>query len=119
MGLVKDLATYAIKRATSGGGDGKSGETPKTAQRGETPGQESLNRAAAGPDQKKRSTGSDLASIAEKRVESGGKRSSGVNTGQYSVGSMGLAGSIPGQTADLGGDMSNGRRKRSNGKDRG
>ena len=118
MGLVKDLAAYAIKRATSGGGDDKSGETPKTAQRGETPGQESLNRAAAGPDQKKRSTGSDLASMAEKRLASGGGKRGGVDTSQYSVGSMGLAGSIPGQSTDLG-DNSNGRRKRSNGKDRG
>ena len=119
MGLVKDLATYAIKRATGGGDDKQSGEAPKTAQRGETPGQESLDRAASGPDQKKRSTASDLAKIGEKRLESSsGKRSSGVNTSQYSVGSMGLTGSIPGQEADLG-DNSNARRKRSNGKDRG
>jgi len=40
-----------------------------------------------------------------------------VDTGQYSVGSMGLAGSVPGQSSDS--DFSNGRRKRSNGKNRG
>lgn len=112
MGLIKDLAAYGIQRAM--GGTAKPGA--KRAQPGETPGQESLDRAAAGPDQKKRSTGSDLAAIGEKRLASGGKRGS-ANTGQYSVGSMGLAGSIPGQDSDLGGSMDNSRsRKRSNGK---
>lgn len=52
----------------------------------------------------------------DKKTRGGGKRGAGGgDASQYSPGSMGLTGSIPGQEADLG-DNSSTRRKRTNGK---
>lgn len=71
--------------------------------------------AAASGGGKKRSVGQDLEEAGKKRLEEGGKRP-GVDTSQYSVGSMGLSGSVSDAAPDY---LSNGRKKRTNGKDRG
>jgi len=104
MGLFRDIA----RAATAGGaGAAAGGASGGTAAAGGTSADEESFGSKAGR----------IAKRAGKSIMESPKRQVGVDTGQYSVGSMGLAGSVPGQSSDS--DFANGRRKRSNGKNRG
>jgi hypothetical protein len=104
MGLFRDAASIAIPELAAA--------RAKKRQNSQSSG--SGSAAGGGQQQQpKRSIGQDLGTLAEKRLESGGKRPGGSGM-DYTSGAMSLTGDIPGQSADD--SLGNGRRKRSNGK---